>query len=401
MTRRAILAAAVCLLLAGPASAQQLTTLDYFEIENLIARYGHGFDSGADQGYMWADVFTPDGVFMDGSGREFRGRDVIAQFGSGGANSRKSPTSVGHFISNILIEPVAGGATARSYVMIGGGGGRGRGAAPAAGAPPAPAFGMGGTYYDRLVKTPVGWRIQERVLVRPGATVDAIRAATARTTPPSSLVPAPPDASGSLPGALGLTADDHARILQLQLTDQQVVSNVMITPVANGAVVKAYRMRVEKTDAGTAIGPEGIYFTFFAKAGNAWQPRDGHYMPLGSPVPEAAQQYAPIRAIVTLPQAPAMAAGPQAFVSADDYAAIRQLYARTAADEDKGEPHHYIYNVRVEAVPGGARGSARYLVVNLGGQGRPTTVSESGEYRDELVKAGGAWSFRARSSVPR
>ena len=93
-----------------PANAA-LTTQDTFEIENLIARYAHGFDSGAQTGFMWADVFTPDGVFMDGSGREYRGRDAIAQFGSGGPNSRKTPTSIGHFITNIVIDATSSGAS--------------------------------------------------------------------------------------------------------------------------------------------------------------------------------------------------------------------------------------------------------------------------------------------------
>jgi hypothetical protein len=112
------------------------------------------------------------------------------------------------------------------------------------------------------------------------------------------------DASGALPAAITLTANDYAQILQLQLADQHIVANVMITPVSNGAVVEAYRMRVDTTNGAPAIGPEGIYFTFFSKGPGGWRPLDGHYMPAGSPVPEAAAQYVQVPAIVTAPITP-------------------------------------------------------------------------------------------------
>ena len=87
-------------------------------------------------------------------------------------------------------------------------------------------------------------------------------------------------------------------------------------------------------------------------------------------------------------------------ISADDYAQIRQLYARTAHDEDKvgsgGEPHHFVYNVRVEGYGTAATGRAHVIVATLGGQGRQTTVMETGEYRDELVKTAGVWQIKTR-----
>ena len=45
----------------GPA----LTALDYQEITQLINRYAYGIDTCANNGYDYADVFTPDGVFID------------------------------------------------------------------------------------------------------------------------------------------------------------------------------------------------------------------------------------------------------------------------------------------------------------------------------------------------
>jgi hypothetical protein len=45
-------------------NVRPLTTLDIIEIQQLAIRYAYGLDSGADDGHMYADVFTPDGEFV-------------------------------------------------------------------------------------------------------------------------------------------------------------------------------------------------------------------------------------------------------------------------------------------------------------------------------------------------
>ncbi|HZL95259.1 MAG TPA: nuclear transport factor 2 family protein, partial [Vicinamibacterales bacterium] len=52
---------------ATPVQAQEraFTALDYQEITQLINRYAYGIDTCANNGYDYADVFTPDGVFID------------------------------------------------------------------------------------------------------------------------------------------------------------------------------------------------------------------------------------------------------------------------------------------------------------------------------------------------
>ena len=50
-----------------------LTPLDYIEIRQLAARYGHAVDQGADNGYAYADLFAADGTFG-----QTRGRDELA-----------------------------------------------------------------------------------------------------------------------------------------------------------------------------------------------------------------------------------------------------------------------------------------------------------------------------------
>src|SRR5262245_58632943 len=45
--------------------AVALTGADYAEIQQLSARYGQAIDSCADNGYEYARLYTPDGVFVD------------------------------------------------------------------------------------------------------------------------------------------------------------------------------------------------------------------------------------------------------------------------------------------------------------------------------------------------
>src|SRR5688572_17039412 len=45
-----------------------LTSMDYIEIQQLVSRYPYALDTGADGGYLYADLFTPDGVFIRASG---------------------------------------------------------------------------------------------------------------------------------------------------------------------------------------------------------------------------------------------------------------------------------------------------------------------------------------------
>lgn len=55
-------------LLATAANAEPMTAQDYFEIQQLYAKYNHAIDSGNADGY--ADTFTPDGVFNGNAGRD-------------------------------------------------------------------------------------------------------------------------------------------------------------------------------------------------------------------------------------------------------------------------------------------------------------------------------------------
>ena len=72
MATRNIITTAVLatLLMFGGTSAQQppsptsqLDALDYLEIEQLVYRYGYALDTGADNGFAYADLYAPDATF--------------------------------------------------------------------------------------------------------------------------------------------------------------------------------------------------------------------------------------------------------------------------------------------------------------------------------------------------
>lgn len=139
-------------------STSTLTTMDRFEIQQLIARYAHAYDSAADNGYMYADVFTSDGMFIDAAGRTVQGREKLAEFArpAGNAATTKGPTNVRHFILFSQVDPVPGGATGKSVLIIANGP-EGRLAGDAV---------FRGQYRDEFVKTADGWRIRKRQLFR-------------------------------------------------------------------------------------------------------------------------------------------------------------------------------------------------------------------------------------------
>lgn len=85
--------------LAAPAKAPAFTALDYQEIVQLPNRYAYGIDTCSNNGYDYADVFTPDGVFIDKNSDEgykqggrvlARGREQLAALVGGGSKGCKT-----------------------------------------------------------------------------------------------------------------------------------------------------------------------------------------------------------------------------------------------------------------------------------------------------------------------
>jgi len=161
--RRHLAAVSILATLALPASApaQQpmaLTALDYIEIQQLVAKYARAIDTCSNNGYDYADLFTGDGRFVPMvAGRSIppiQGRERLAEVSGGGSRGcRNVPwieQGVRHIYTNHIITPTPGGATGTvDMLMIGLDGDPNR-------------IAHDGYYEDVYVKTPQGWRFEQR-----------------------------------------------------------------------------------------------------------------------------------------------------------------------------------------------------------------------------------------------
>jgi hypothetical protein len=138
----AAMVAALSLIAAPIFAADKLSTQDYFEIEQLYAKYNHAIDSG--DGVAWADTFTADGVFR----KTTVGHDALVKFVEN--FSKSSGGAFRHWNSNMTIVGTADGADGSVYLML-----WNVGAKPQA-------IVATGIYIDKLVRTPTGWRFKNR-----------------------------------------------------------------------------------------------------------------------------------------------------------------------------------------------------------------------------------------------
>jgi len=135
-----------------------LSALDYIEIEQLIAKYSRALDSCSNNGYDYADLYTPDGVFapeINGKpGPRFEGRERLAEASGGGKLGCKNvgwiQQGVRHLYPNHVITPTPTGAVGVvDMLMIGLGGDPNK-------------IEYDGYYDDIYVKTAQGWRFKSR-----------------------------------------------------------------------------------------------------------------------------------------------------------------------------------------------------------------------------------------------
>jgi hypothetical protein len=130
-----------------------LTESDYLQIQQLVARYSFALDSAAENGEVYARLFTQDGAFSAQIGRPYvvRGHEKLAALAKGDLKEQ-GPSYARDFVTNLVIKPTADGATGRAYLVAFGIGNDGQ----------ASAVLSGGHYEDFYVKTPGGWRIKAR-----------------------------------------------------------------------------------------------------------------------------------------------------------------------------------------------------------------------------------------------
>jgi hypothetical protein len=178
---------ATILALPVPSMAQkpvELTALDYIQIQQLIAKYARAIDTCANNGYDYADLYTPDGVFLPVvNGKPvagIQGREKLAEVSGGGSKGCKDvpwiEQGVHHIYVNHIITPSPEGATGTvDMMMIGLGGDPNK-------------IESDGYYEDVYVKTALGWRFKQR-------THHALLDAGRRVVPAVSDTP-PPAGSG-------------------------------------------------------------------------------------------------------------------------------------------------------------------------------------------------------------
>jgi hypothetical protein len=195
---------------ASRASTQtpSLTALDYIEIQQLVYRYGWALDSGADNGYAYADLYAPGGIFtgtnQGPSGRSYEGRDRLAALARGG---RRSAAFVSHYVANVIIEPTPEGAVGRTYVAIFDIGNGGNGAKSK--------LDHGGLYNDVYVKTESGWRFKTRTYYE-SKSGEPVQPPPAIVGPPMAFAKAFAAPSKASPNKLrSLTVEDYVDIQQL------------------------------------------------------------------------------------------------------------------------------------------------------------------------------------------
>ena len=84
------------------------TAMDYVQIRQLVARYAFALDTGSNNGYDYADLFTTDGEFV--MQPPAKGRDQLAALARGNAIG---PLNTTHYAMSLVIEPTADGAIGR------------------------------------------------------------------------------------------------------------------------------------------------------------------------------------------------------------------------------------------------------------------------------------------------
>jgi hypothetical protein len=151
-----------------------LTALDYLEIQQLVNRYSWAIDNCTNNGYDYADLFTPDGIFYWGVGaRKSVGREQLAEAAGGGKTgcvklTRATPEKPlqTHVALNLVIEPTPEGAIGKTYLVY-------PGVEGIAGDPTH--SGHVGGYQDVYVKTANGWRFKSRLHVFPPQVPGAVK----------------------------------------------------------------------------------------------------------------------------------------------------------------------------------------------------------------------------------
>jgi hypothetical protein len=150
---------------AQPKPAPALTAMDYVQLRQLVARYAYALDTAGNNGYDFADLFTPDGEFIDPNAV---GREQLAALAR---SPLMGPLNTIHYGMGLVLEATPDGAIGRQYVMefdfddnvvpLGT-----RTQWEVVGDKRGDLRKDAGQYKDVFVKTAKGWRFKSRQVVR-------------------------------------------------------------------------------------------------------------------------------------------------------------------------------------------------------------------------------------------
>ena len=320
----------------SPASGTTLTAADIVEIQQLAVRYTYSLESGANDGAMFADLFTPDAVFTAGRG-SFSGRDQLLALGRG-----RAPTSPRRFIVNHIVDPAPDGASGRVYVV--------EVDLPPNGADGGTITSIGGIYEDAYRKTAAGWRIQRRQFLPSKAAVrPAVTAANiAKPSPAAAPGPAPGPAVAAAPPANAPQPVARAGIKPLAPADYLAIQHL----------VARYGYAV---DTGAPNGTGAALAALFTP--------DGTF------------------------EGPGVAAGTK---GTTQLAALARIAPENPTRRGPNHVAHFLTNHLIEPTGDGAVGKVYFLVLAFGDPGQPHSISAGGAYEDVYARTADGWRFKSR-----
>jgi len=317
---------------AAAAAAAPLTAMDYIEIRQLVSRYAFALDTGASNGYDFADLFTSDGECLQ---PRAKGREQLAALARG---PKVGPLNTVHYVTNHVIEPAPGGAIGKAYVI-----------ALNFDVPAAPSQDagtravdrvgtkkggeltpLGGHYEDVYVKTSAGWRIQTRDFIasRSGASDPPPASTPAAAARPGSATASAP-ASGYVPPTLqhALTELDYIEIMHLVSS----YGHALDSGFGQGENGEAYaNLFTPDASFGGGTGHDGL-----VKVAQG-QPRGPDWV------------------------------------------------------------RHYLTNIVIEPTPEGAKGKQYLVEFDNDANGHPSVIFLGGHYEDTYVKTAAGWRFKTR-----
>jgi hypothetical protein len=83
----------------------------------------------------------------------------------------------------------------------------------------------------------------------------------------------------------------------------------------------------------------------------------------------------------------------------DRLAALARIPSGRPSRRGPNYVSHFLFNHLIEPSPDGATGTVYLLVINFGGNAKPTTITMGGHYNDIYVKGPDGWRFRKREFV--